>query len=31
MEEAKQVLARFLLDYNRRFAVAARDPENSLS
>ena len=27
MEEANRVLARFLPDYNRRFAVAARDPQ----
>ena len=27
MEEAKLVLARFLLDHNRRFAVAAQNPE----
>ena len=27
IEEANQVLARFLPDYNRRFAVTAREPE----
>jgi transposase len=27
MDEAQMVLTRFLLDYDRRFAVAARDPQ----